>query len=956
MPSTRKREAVREENRARLLTMQALRGRMVDAISGQTTSDQRSGAMLLAAFWRVLEPDWKAAMVSLERRTGGGKGRQTALLKQNGDLFTAIDWVARTGQAEEAAEIAIRFVFSRLFGRDGGEQRLTALAKGLGAEVDAWRRLSLARQGNADALQKARKLNGSGRRSEAMEAASPILEAFESIPEWNPEARLRLGQALILAMENAGWVTLDRLPMGNRDRPHIVVPTEALSQEAQRFTERLDARDQPVRAFVGQPPLPWTRAWNPLSADLQHPPMAITGHGANRAQLKAIDQEKPAALFAALNRLQETPLAINRPVLETLRALWGDHRSMTAGSLQGRLMRYHWGESAWDEKLGRMRAKGKGDPNDTVGLLGLPPFEPRSRRSVSLSARLIPDQRQRERENGKRQGKYRDEHACRMWLFRMFEEADRIGDQRFFLAQRIDFRGRVYPVSEALTPQGPDWMRALFLFADGKAISTEPEAIWKDPAVRALAEHGANVWGEDKAALSAKISWVQQHTEMLLRIAADPVGNEDWWEADEPFQALAFALEWSRYISAVTNGDSAFVSCLPCQTDGRCNAIQHLSLIARDIEAAKQVNLLSDRRYRGAPPALESLRSAASHRTTRKLRIGPHAPQKRDFWIDYRSLGDATPYDLYREVAERIARRLIPFVTGDLEAAQWPDGSAMKRADAVIARGWANRIVPFTVDEPDEQRREKAFKRLRAIVKLPVMTLAYGATDSGRKDQLKDALRDQKANLEKVFGPNFQWQPEELTAACSVLGKFAMSALWEIAPDVRRVFEALQGLAMKAGGADHVMRWTSPSGLPVVQTANLLKPGPETEVFGQELSLSWPVPLPGGGFKQDAATAKNAIVANFVHSFDAAHLHRVIAALPHNTPAVTIHDGYLVRAADMPLVNLILSQQLAAMYAERDWLADLWSGVRAAVKDCPEMPTRGELEAKRVGMADGAFW
>jgi hypothetical protein len=956
MPSTKKREAARENSRALVLTMQTMRGRMVDTLSGQTTTDQRTGAALLAAFWRVLEPDWAAAIVSLERRIGGGKGRLTALLKQDGDVFTAIEWVTRTGQADEAAEIAIRFTFSRLFGRDGGEQRLASLAKGLGEEVDAWRRLTLAKQGSANAFQKARKLSANGRRSEALEAAGPILEAFESIPEWSPEARLRLGQALILAMEQAGWVKLDRVSLGKDDRPHIVVPTAALSEQAQRFTERLEAWGEPVRAFVGMPPLPWTRAWNPLSADLERPPMAITGHGAHRGQLKAIDAERPAALFTALNRLQETPLAINGPVLNTLRTLWGDPRSMTPGSLQGRLVRYHWGERAWDDKLGRMRRVGKGDPLDSVRALGLPPFDPLSAHRVSLSKTIIADTRQRERINAKRQGQWRDEQARRMWLFRMFDEVERVGDHRFFLAHRIDFRGRVYPVSEALTPQGPDWMRALFLFADGKAISTEPEAIWKDPAVRALAEHGANVWGHDKAALNTKVRWVQDNTELLLRIAADPVGNEDWWEADEPFQALAFAIEWALYVAAVAGGQNEFVSCLPCQTDGRCNAIQHLSLIARDAEAAKQVNLVSDKRYRGTAPALESLRSATNRPAKQKLLIGPYSRQERDFWADYRSLGEATPRDLYRAVAEKIARQLIPFASGDLGAAQWPDGSQMKRDDAEIAREWAQRIVPFTVDEPDAVRKEKAYKRLRAIVKLPVMTLAYGATDSGRKDQLKDALREEKANLEKVFGPKFEWPHEQLTAACSVLGKFAMSALWEIAPDVRRAFEALQGLAVKAGGADHLMTWKSPSGLPVVQTANFLKPGTETKLFGQELSLSWPVPLPGGGFKQDAAKAKNAIVANLVHSFDAAHLHRVIAALPDKTPAITIHDGYLARAADMPLVNLTLSQELAAMYAERDWLAALWAGVRETVEDCPEMPPRGGLKPAQVTLADGAFW
>src|SRR5690606_19831159 len=55
------------------------------------------------------------------------------------------------------------------------------------------------------------------------------------------------------------------------------------------------------------------------------------------------------------------------------------------------------------------------------------------------------------------------------------------------LDYNVDFRGRIYPSSETLSPQGSDLRRALLTFAEGRPMGPH--------GARALANHGAVLFG-----------------------------------------------------------------------------------------------------------------------------------------------------------------------------------------------------------------------------------------------------------------------------------------------------------------------------------------------------------------------------------------------------------------------------------------------------------------------------
>jgi DNA-directed RNA polymerase len=151
----------------------------------------------------------------------------------------------------------------------------------------------------------------------------------------------------------------------------------------------------------------------------------------------------------------------------------------------------------------------------------------------------------------------------------------------FYFPHQVDWRGRVYPVSLYLHPQGNDAQRGLLTFANTVPLTD-------DDGVRWLAIHGAGLWGVDKVDMGERLSWIDQHEEEILAAANDPLSGTFWMEAEKPWEALAFCFEWLGW---KTQG-YAYESALPIQMDGTCNGLQNFSAILRDAVGGAAVNLI----------------------------------------------------------------------------------------------------------------------------------------------------------------------------------------------------------------------------------------------------------------------------------------------------------------------------------------------------------------------------
>lgn len=146
-----------------------------------------------------------------------------------------------------------------------------------------------------------------------------------------------------------------------------------------------------------------------------------------------------------------------------------------------------------------------------------------------------------------------------------------------------DSRGRLYPMTYGVNPQGSDLQKALLTFAEGLPLQDEGALRW-------FHIHGANKFGFDKATLSERFMWAHERRDWLLHIAADPINNDEWKQADSPLQFLAWVLEYARWCA----DPESFLSYLPVSMDGSCNGLQNLSAMLRDEIGGKATNLTNN--------------------------------------------------------------------------------------------------------------------------------------------------------------------------------------------------------------------------------------------------------------------------------------------------------------------------------------------------------------------------
>lgn len=164
-----------------------------------------------------------------------------------------------------------------------------------------------------------------------------------------------------------------------------------------------------------------------------------------------------------------------------------------------------------------------------------------------------------------------------------------VDEEAFYFPWDLDWRGRMYPATTILSPQGSDLCKGLIEFADGTPLGRDG-AHW-------LAIHLCNLYGSDKITVDGKKvhrtpdereQWTLEGEEHILQMAADPLKYRAWQDADKPWQFLAACFEWLGYR---TEGPQ-FRSRIAGALDGSCSGVQMLSGMTRDASAGAMVNLV----------------------------------------------------------------------------------------------------------------------------------------------------------------------------------------------------------------------------------------------------------------------------------------------------------------------------------------------------------------------------
>lgn len=170
---------------------------------------------------------------------------------------------------------------------------------------------------------------------------------------------------------------------------------------------------------------------------------------------------------------------------------------------------------------------------------------------------------------------------------RMYTEITlpRYEKESFFFPVTMDSRGRMYYRGGLLTPQGTDFCKAAFQFAESMPLGST--------GLDAICLHVANCLGHDKLSYNDRLACIEQYIDCGdFDAINDHIDVATRWPKSDVFQATVAILELKRILLLIERGDAVcdIQSNLVCHQDGTCNGLQHMSAITRNYETAKTVN------------------------------------------------------------------------------------------------------------------------------------------------------------------------------------------------------------------------------------------------------------------------------------------------------------------------------------------------------------------------------
>lgn len=433
----------------------------------------------------------------------------------------------------------------------------------------------------------------------------------------------------------------------------------------------------------------------------------------------------------------------------------------------------------------------------------------------------------------------------------------------FHFPIRMDFRGRVYLQPTGVTYQGKDLQKGLLRFPNNhherQALSEPTEEVLS----HVLPLHFSNLFGGpdklDKANLQMRQAWfrgsvLHEHPpgylEGLLQAAEDPI-------------QLYTALDCLR----AGRWDD-----IPCQIDGTCNGLQHLSALFRDETAAPLVNL-SGSSY-GEPPS-----------------------------------------DIYGEVGKRVLRRLedVPEPWARrLRATITVDRKLCKSPVMVLPYGGMRATIEDAVlDAILGQHAKKPLLLPHGVSPwhecLTVVDYNYGT----ETPPLPTWVRDEEA----LAGNYLAFRDRDLTSHpllhldAKRLGGIVWDVIEEVLPRPIQAMSAFRAIAKAVGG--RTLEWSTGFAVGALNPLWVIQAKAKSQrstlkFKGMHLPSSVRgLSLRAGRDEVDAASHTSGIVANFIHSQDADHMARTAKLFLERggKDFGQIFDCFITRPSQMQLLG-----------------------------------------------------
>lgn len=401
---------------------------------------------------------------------------------------------------------------------------------------------------------------------------------------WTTQEIYHIGAKLVdLVIETTGMVFIESVTLNNKRKANYLSATPEILDWIREINNMSEALTPEALPFVIPP-----KDWKTVNTDVTHSNLWVKRFSLiktrNKALLEELDGEPDLQpTIDAVNVLQRTPFKINKRIVEIQRQCW------EAG--QG------WG--------------------------GIPMRDP-----LPMPPSPFPDMPVHEMDEEQKKILWKHKKKCqaiheknasslskKIAFERSLQVAERFAKfpELFFIYQ-CDYRGRIYPVAQFLSPQGNSLIKAQMLLANGKPIDTYEELKW-------LYHHAANCFGWDKETIDNRVSNIEEMLPEIKRIAEDPYTHASWVDADDPWNFLAACFEIAEFHKV----GYGFISHISIALDATNSGLQIYSALLRDPVGAKATNVLPNEK----------------------------------------------PADVYRDVAEATEARLAVAATGQGEEAEW---------------------------------------------------------------------------------------------------------------------------------------------------------------------------------------------------------------------------------------------------------------------------------------------
>lgn len=691
--------------------------------------------------------------------------------------------------------------------------------------------------------------------------------------------RLLIGVRLIdIAMLATGLFTIPkRTEVAGKGSVRTIYELVATEETLKWLSDRNGALEAlwPVNLPMVVPPLKWApnrKGGYRFNLRGKHPLV----RGASRTHAERLSKTEMPKVYNALNRIQDTPWVINRKVVALLDQL---------------------------HTMKHVARELDQDFETCGGIAGVPYTEniPDVKKPDDLETNEDARKKWRKKQGAVKE--FNHQRALDAIAFSRFMQVTKrfVEELAIWFPHNIDFRGRVYPVTNFLSPQGDDMSKGCLKFAQGKPLG-KSGAKW-------LALHGANCLGVtpdkvklSKRSMSERVQWIQDHNQDILNAAEDPLVYRWWAGADDPVQFIAFCFEWAEYQTLVKAGlGEEFVSSLAVGMDGTCNGLQHYSAMLLDPVGARAVNL--------TPSEL--------------------------------------PQDIYQNVMDNGLKRLEMDVSDDkvghlarmwLESG-WCDRKLAKPPVMTFAYGskqfgFRGQLIEQVSGRGDFHQKKGIF-----ITELPVEC---------EEPQEGETLPEPKGDKETT--------KNVLPAACSYMAKVMWDSLGDVVVAAQQAMSWMQKCARLVAKHGKCVEWRVPgTGYWVVQEYLKQKEATiHTTLAGKALQCAVykDTALP------DANKQGNAVAPNVVHSLDAAALMMTVDLCATNGIECfhMVHDSYGVLAGDAELMAQLLRRAFITLYSSNDVVQSLYKQwldlLPDDVKDeLPAPPCKGDLDLQDVAQS-----